>query len=249
MSDLKLHVTKVGCGKPLVLLHGWGFDGRVWDSLAQELILLGGYEIYQVDLPGFGRSDAMDFMHFKQLLLERLPPQVVLLGWSMGGLYAARLALEAPLRIQRLINVASSPCFLGTTDWPGISMEVLTGFHQRLSTDPARTLNDFINLQLHGTSLSLKIDFIDDLTNKVRAGLLSGLSILIDWDLRAELHALTMPVLYIFGRLDLITPRATMSVMQRKYPNITHKLFTRAAHVPFLSHKDEFMTLLLEWMV
>jgi len=174
MHNLSLHIKKVGRGQPLVLLHGWGFDGRVWDSVSQFLIQ--NYTVYQVDLPGFGRSDLMDFASFKQLLLDQIPQQVVLLGWSMGGLFATRLALEAPLRITRLINVASSPCFLRHKNWPGVSLDVLNTFHQRLSSDPSGTVDLFISMQLHGISTLARQSLIETLSDIAPDSLQSGLS-------------------------------------------------------------------------
>ena len=250
MRDVYLHVKKAGKGQPLVLLHGWGFDGSVWDSLSQ--LLSHDYELYQVDLPGFGLSDVMDFAMFKQCLLAQLPPQFMLIGWSMGGLFATRLAVEAPFRVTRLINVASSPCFLRAQNWPGVSLDVLTKFHQSLSSDPRGTLNDFIHMQLHGLSICERqnvIDRLGDLTqDSLQVGLSIGLSILSEWDLRADLYKLNLPVFYLFGRLDAITPYRTMAAMQRDYPHFTHQLIAGAAHVPFLSHIDEFMLTLQEWL-
>ena len=166
----------------------------------------------------------------------------------MGGLYATRLAIEAPSRIQRLINVASSPCFVMHTDWPGISPEVLSAFYRRLSSNPVGILNNFIQLQLNGSVISGATNFIDNLSPIVPDGLRSGLDILSQWDLRAELHSLSVPVFYLFGRRDMITPHATMLAMERDYPQFTHKSLDDAAHMPFLSHADEFIALLKEWI-
>ncbi len=248
MYDLQLNIKKTGHGKPLVLLHGWGFDLRVWDSLTDLLNRSGDYELYQVDLPGFGHSNMMDFATFKQLLLDQIPEQATVIGWSMGGLYATRLAIEAPARIQRLINVASSPCFVINPDWPGISAEVLSAFYRRLSANPAGILNNFVQMQLNGCEIPGAMNFIDNLSPVVPDGLRTGLDILSQWDLRADLHALRLPVFYLFGRRDMIVPHATMVAMERDYPQFTHKLFNDAAHMPFLSHTDEFVTLLQEWM-
>jgi len=53
MTDL--YVETRGQGPDLVLLHGWGLNLRVWDSLAG--VLENSFRIIAVDLPGHGRSE------------------------------------------------------------------------------------------------------------------------------------------------------------------------------------------------
>ena len=79
-------------------------------------------------------------------------------------------------------------------------------------------------------------------------GLLAGLDVLLNWDLRQYLPQLSMSVLYIFGRLDAITSRTTMTVMQKLYPRFIYKMFAQAAHVPFLSHPEEFVVALDDFL-
>ena len=105
-----LNITVHGRGKALVLLHGWGFDSQIWHSIQPELS--NRYQLYLVDLPGFGLSPSVDWENFKSILLKQLPAHFAIAGWSMGGLFATRLAIEAPCRVSHLLNIASSPCFI-----------------------------------------------------------------------------------------------------------------------------------------
>ncbi|HAT9609297.1 TPA: pimelyl-ACP methyl ester esterase, partial [Legionella pneumophila subsp. pneumophila] len=52
----------------------------------------------------------------------------------------------------------------------------------------------------------------------------------------------------LFGRLDPITPVKTMAIMEKNYPNFKYVLFNRAAHMPFLSHTDLFITIMDEFI-
>lgn len=67
--------------------------------------------MYLVDLPGFGNSGLVGWEDFKKCLLRYLPQEFALIGWSLGGLYATRLALETD-RCSHLLNIAASPCFI-----------------------------------------------------------------------------------------------------------------------------------------
>lgn len=76
------------------------------------------------------------------------------------------------------------------------------------------------------------------------ASLKEGLHLLSNWDLREPLRCFTKPTCFMFGRLDAIIPRTTMAAMQKIYPHFTYIMFSKAAHMPFLSHQDEFITAL-----
>lgn len=240
---MKPHVTAHGQGLPLVLFHGWGFNAQVWaTSLAA---LTPHYHVYLVDLPGFGSTPPMDWNSFKQTLLPQLPEQFALLGWSMGGLFATRLAIETPKRVTHLINVTSSPRFIKEADWPGVEPDLFHLFYQQLSHQGLQTLEQFIELQLKDQAFD-SILFKHHAPNWI--GLREGLEVLLQWDLRDALATIQLPVLYLFGRLDSITSRHTMAKMQSRYPQFKYTMFSRAAHVPFLSHPTEFMNALHEFL-
>lgn len=234
---MNLHIEVKGKGQPLVFFHGWGFDHRIWLEISEAIE--DRYQLYLVDLPGFGRSSAMNWEAFKQKLLAQLPEKFVLIGWSMGGLLAMRLGLEESNRLTHLISICSSPRFIKEEQWPGVEKAVFDGFFSNLSQDPQKTISQFVNLQLQNFSHRYENKYLPE-----PASLRFGLEILESWDLRQELIHFTKPTCFMFGRLDAITPRTTMAVMQKNYPNFDYLIFAKAAHIPFLSHKDEFITAL-----
>ena len=235
MQSRQVHIMHYGTSGPeLVLFHGWGFDQKIWHALLPKLLKY-GYQVYLVDLPGFGLSSLLDWEQFKEILLAKLPMHFVLLGWSMGGLFATRLALEEPTRVIHLLSVASSPKFVQDDNWPGVPAPVLKAFYMQLCKNPEKTLQTFVQLQMRDQT-SHNIVHTPSLT-----GLKFGLDVLLEWDLREKLHNLAMPASYIFGYKDTITPRLIMSTMQDQYPSFQYKIFENAAHIPFLSHTDQFL--------
>ncbi len=238
---MNINITSYGSGIPLVFFHGWGFDSQIWLSLIPYFS--DSYQILLIDLPGFGLSPMQDWLSFKKDLLASLPPQFLMAGWSMGGLFATRLAIEEQERVIKLINITSSPRFIAEGEWPGVSREVFWHFYQNLSQDINKTLQDFINLQIGKRTFQLPAGVLPS-----KEGLESGLNILDDWDLRNDLATLTIPVCYMFGRLDPITPVKTMHFMQINYPGFQYVLFNKAAHMPFLSHTEFFVDELLRFI-
>ncbi|MGQ3887458.1 alpha/beta fold hydrolase [Legionella sp. CNM-1927-20] len=234
-----LNINKTGQGsKALVLLHGWGFDQRIWNSLLPQLSK--NFTCYLVDLPGFGQSTLMSWEEFKLQLLDCLPRKFAILGWSLGGLFATKLAIEIPHRMTHLVNVTSSPFFVKDTEWPGIERQTLERFFINLSEDPKSTTMEFIALQLKNFPLANAKFDLGEFSSSQEA-LTNGLFILANWDLRSDLNKLRIQTCFMFGRLDAIVPRQLLIRMQELYPYFDYILFPKAAHMPFITHQKDFI--------
>ncbi len=99
-------------GETVTLLHGKNFDGGAWEPVARRLAGA-GYRVVIPDQVGFGRSGkpSVDYT-FRGLagntvaLLDHLGvSRTHVVGHSMGGMLAARFALEHPGRTDRLALV------------------------------------------------------------------------------------------------------------------------------------------------
>lgn len=231
---MKLNLIKIGQGAPVVFFHGWGFDHRIWLSISPDLV--NNYELILVDLPGFGASSLMEWSTFKKDLLQQLPEQFSVVGWSLGGLFAQRLAIEEPSRLSSLICIGSLPCFVAEESWPAVPKKVFDNFYKNLVNNAEITLNEFINLQLN----QIKVPIQQGATPS-KEGLEQGLRILQKWDFRSRLSTLKFPIHFIFGRLDPIAPVRMMRVMELLYPHFSYLMFKRSAHMPFLSQAELFI--------
>lgn len=221
-----------GKGVPLVMFHGWGFDSQVWAPLAPALQQHA--HLYLVDLPGFGQSALMDWECFKSQLLHQLPEQFAVVGWSMGGSYAIRLASECPDRVTQLVGICASPKLISENDWPGIDAKMFDVFMSQFVSHPAETLQSFVMAQTG------KILQVDAARLPSLAALEAGLKLIKSWDLRQAL--LTVPqACFMFGRLDAIVPARTLKAMQSQFPQFKYVLFERDAHMPFMSNQQRFL--------
>ena len=231
-----IHISMKGQGSPIVFFHGWGFDHSIWYELVEDLQT--SYTVYLVDLPGHGLSDMCSWSDFAGQLLDMLPERFAIVGWSLGGLYATRLAVEHSQRITHLINVGSSPKFIASPNWPGISEKIFKSFFQNLSLNPKQTVQQFIDLQLQDIQAC---QYVETLITPPIFALKNGLEVLSSWDLIKALSRLNMPVLYIFGRLDAIVPRTTKQALKKLYPKFEYDVYLQSAHIPFLSQKKQFI--------
>jgi len=244
------------CGEgnvDLVLLHGWGLNAEVWQSIVPRLSP--HFRLHLVDLPGYGRSQALGALSLAEMaqrLLPHLPPRALLLGWSLGGLVATELALRAPQQVAGLISVASSPCFTAGETWPGIKPETLATFRAQLNSDFQRTVERFLALQTLGTDSArqdarrLKEVVLAQRMPPV-AVLDGGLAILREVDLRDRLPHLAMPFLRLYGALDGLVPRRVAALLDAALPASPSVVMEKAAHAPFVSHPDAFCQHILDF--
>jgi pimeloyl-[acyl-carrier protein] methyl ester esterase len=245
---MSLHVTSRGQGPRLVLLHGWALSSHVWDDvvprLASELTL------ECVDLPGHGKSAWQPAIRDLDSLAEAVAPSLGtrchLLGWSLGGLVALRLAVKHPASIEKLVLVASTPRFVASPGWPSaMQPAVLEDFAARLRADYRATVREFLALQVRGDERAHEALRI--LRRRVLAAgepateaLRTGLKILRDCDLRGDLTRINIPALVIAGERDALVPAAASAALAAALPQGRAHLIERAAHAPFLSHLEEF---------
>ena len=112
--EARVHVREVGEGPPLLLINGLGAHTAMWEPLERTL---SGFRILEFDLPGAGRSD-VPWRPVSVRRLARLAAAVMdhfgvqqadVLGYSMGGIVAQQLAVDAPDRVRRLVLVATTP--------------------------------------------------------------------------------------------------------------------------------------------
>jgi len=230
----------------LVLLHGWGLNAEVWRYTAERLAP--HFRLHLVDLPGYGRSEGFGPMSLEEMadtVLAAAPQKAVWLGWSLGGLVASQIALSAPERVEKLITVASSPCFAAHDEWPGIKSEVLHGFQHQLSEDFQRTVERFLALQTLGSDSArqdarmLKSVVLSQPMPSVEV-LNGGLEILRQVDLRQALCQLSVSMLRIYGALDGLVPRKIVPLLDALWPETASHIIEKSAHAPFISHPEAF---------
>lgn len=242
-----LHRSIHGAGPDWVLLHGWGLHGGVWAPLAE---VLAGRRVHCLDLPGHGRSRGPvpdTLAGAAARVAEATPSGSTVMGWSLGGLLALRLALDWPDRVARLVLVAATPRFVSGPDWPhGVAPEVLTEFRSQLASDYRQTLGRFLALQARGSE-SAREDtrwlrgLLADHGEPQPDGLARGLAWLAGEDLRAELGRVTAPVHLIGGERDTLVPPAALEATAAALPDARTSLVPGAGHAPFISHRSAFL--------
>jgi pimeloyl-[acyl-carrier protein] methyl ester esterase len=242
---MQLYTQTSGTGPDLVLVHGWGLHGGIWDRFVP--LLATNFRVTCVDLPGHGRSgwqgegtlDAMTAAVFSVV-----PAPAVWVGWSLGGLVATRAALLAPGNVTALVTIASSPCFVRKHDWESAMLPVLLDtFAAELAQDYVRTLNRFLALQVRGSSsygevLKMLRALLLEQGEPDAAGLRAGLEVLRTTDLRDSLGNIDCPTLLLLGERDMLVPVTAGRAARELIPDAQLEVIAGAGHAPFIAQPE-----------
>jgi pimeloyl-ACP methyl ester carboxylesterase len=143
---MRIRVSEIGTGAPVLVVPGGSGDAWQFAPLMAELK---GLRLIAINRPGGGMSDAVDH---RQVDLRRFAVRALLavmdafgLGRaplicnSMGGLWGFWLALYAPERVSKLVQLGcpalvldtSAPFFMRLLTVPGIGRLVASGLQPR----------------------------------------------------------------------------------------------------------------------
>lgn len=246
-----LAYREAGCGRPIILLHGWSMSSVVFAEALKRLGTVG--RILAPDLRGHGHSDAgrgYDFADLAEDLCEWIEGLglngAAVLGWSMGGQVAMALYPRVRNCVERLILIGTTPRFSAGEGWncglPDVQVKAMA---RNLKRNYLRTMSDFFALQFGDGEVS-KERYRQILEFAVRSGklpepevALASLETLRSADQRPLLGAIDCPVLVIHGGRDAITLPGAGRYLADRLPEGRLVAFPEAGHAPFLSRPDQ----------
>jgi len=247
IGDRDLAYEVYGSGKPLVLVHAFPFDGRMWRATAQALA--GKCRVIVPDMRGFGDSDLgpgdpsiADMADDVAVLLDHLGmAQATVGGLSMGGYIALAFAARHRPRLGGLI--------LADTRAAADSEQARAGRADALALVEKQGVPALLERQL---AVLLSPPASEDLRQEVRelgrqtaAGVCAAIRALRDRpDRQAELPLIACPTLVIVGTADKLSPPPELAGLARAIPNARLTEIAGAGHLSNLERPAEFVAAL-----
>lgn len=115
MKDILYSKIEGEGGIPLIVLHGYFGMSDNWNSFGKHIATL-GYEAHLVDLRNHGRSFHSDDWSYDFMIQDIVRYMdhynmcdAIVLGHSMGGKVAMKLATQYPSKVEKLIIADISP--------------------------------------------------------------------------------------------------------------------------------------------
>lgn len=260
-KNVKLHVTDLGVGKPVVLIHGWPLSDAMYEYQYQFLVDK-GYRVIGITLRGFGKSDkpygAYNYDVYAQdikTVLDQLDVKDALLGgFSMGGAISIHyVAKYNSARVTKLaLFGAAAPVWTKRNDYNfGFTREDVNGLIALSKVNRPQLLENFGKI-FGATETALPAGI---------AGWLGGINIeaspyattqsliaLRDTDLRTELSKITIPTAIFHGTKDVICEFALAEQMQKGIKDAYIVKFENSGHGLFLEELEKFNTELLTFL-
>ncbi len=178
----------------IVFIHGLGGSPGDWTEVANDLGR--DHRVVLVALPGHAHAPMPDSLPLERAVgnvlatVRTLPPPVVLVGHSVGGLVASRVALRAPDRVAGVVLVETAL----RPQMPPVERRALL---DALRKSPAAVLRDaygsFGRDSLQGVELAREAGAVEPGMFRM------WLAEVLDADLSSEVAALSVPVLVVLG--------------------------------------------------
>jgi esterase len=236
-------------GPPVVILHGLLGAARNWTSIAKELGA--SHRVFALDLRNHGRSPWAATMSFDEMaddvaaFIERHSlGAVTLIGHSLGGKVAMRLALTRPELIERMVVVDVAPVAYAHTFGPfteAMRQVDLAGVQRRGDADlqlcdavPDAVLRNFLlqNLVKTDAGFGWRVNL---------EALAANMDELLGFPSPAADMAYGGPTLFIAGSRSQYVQPEHRPLIERLFPDAEQVVIAGAGHWPHVERPAEFL--------
>lgn len=231
--------VEVGEGPVLLLLHGLfgdlsNFHGLINEFSKTHKVLLPFIPLFEKPLPQSNLIYFKDFVH--QFIEFKSIKKLTLIGNSLGGHIAILYTAEYPEVVTSLILTGSSGLFENSFG----------------DTFPQRGNYEFVKnktaLTFYDPEVATKeiVDHVFEIVNnrpKV-ARLFKVVRSALNNNVKDLLKKITMPVLLIWGKNDIITPEFVGEEFYELLPNAELYFINECGHAPMMEHSDIFNQIL-----
>jgi 4,5:9,10-diseco-3-hydroxy-5,9,17-trioxoandrosta-1(10),2-diene-4-oate hydrolase len=259
VGQRRIHLHEFGAGEALLMLHGGGPGASGLSNYVRNVDALARtFRVLVPDLPGYGKSskgvdeaDPFGDQAATMLgLLDALDIQRAhLVGNSLGGACALRLALEAPERVGRIVLMGPGGIGISQSK-PTDGLKRLLGYYagEGPTFDKLRAFicGDLVYDSSRVTDEVLQERFASSIDPEVVANpplrapkdleAFKRLDFLLD----PRLPTLENPTLVMWGVEDRVNPPAGAAMLQQRMPACDSVLFSRTGHWVQWERADEF---------
>lgn len=255
----QIFLSEVGQGHPLIMLHGGGAGSSGMSNYSRNVEALAKqFRVLVVDMPGYGqstkgldRSDPFGDLARSMLgLLDVLQIKSAhLVGNSLGGACALRMALEAPARVSALVLMG--PGGINTTrrlpakglnqlldyyNGEGPTLEKITRFIRESLVYDGSLVSDAMIAERYRASIDPEVVAAPPLRRP--PGLKAALR--MDFTRDARLAQCQVPTLVLWGAEDKVNRPSGGETLRKRMPNCDLYLFSKTGHWVQWERADEF---------
>jgi pimeloyl-ACP methyl ester carboxylesterase len=266
VAGLKIHVSEVGTGEPMVLLHGGGPGASGMSNFRTNLPNLAArYRLLIIDQPGFGSSsksmpDGESYWPFAARVVKEVMEgagvaKAHFLGNSLGGGTALRFALDYPDMADRLVLMGpggGSVNILTPGDIASGVDRAVRRFYESPSVDRMREFVDFMVYDSSFVPDRVLEERLQAATDPEAMGFMLKVFRSLGADPEAQLwkhvDRIQHRTLLVWGREDRVLPFDSSLLMFHRMPNVRMVAFSRCGHWVQSERQQEFDRLVIDFL-
>lgn len=267
VGSRQIFVSEIGKGYPLLMLHGGGAGASGVSNYSRNIQQLSEhFRVVVADMPGYGKSskgvdqsDPFGDLAATMLgLLDALDiPSAHVVGNSLGGACALRMALEAPQRVSALVlmgpggvnTTRSLPtqglkALLNYYNGEGPTREKLTQFIREYLVYDGSQVPDYLIEARYQASIDPEVIASPPLRAPKGIPNFSKL----DFTRDDRLKKCVVPTLVLWGLDDKVNRPSGGEALQKRLPNCDLYLFSKTGHWVQWERAEEFNAVTLGFL-
>lgn len=248
-NGIVVHVADVGRQDAPAIVFGnsLGSDFRIWQEVADRLA--GRYRILLHDKRGHGLSDAPpgpytidDHTDDLLALLDHVGiAEAAVVGLSVGGMIAQRLAVRAPERVKALV-LCCTAARIGTADGWATRIEAVR--QGGIASVADAVLGNWFTPGFRRDRAADHAGWRNMLVRTTVEGYAGTCAAIRDADLRADAGRIAAPTLCVAGDHDGSTPPGLVRGTADLVAGARFSLIEGAAHIPCVEKPDVLASLI-----
>lgn len=246
VNNIGMHYVESGRGSPFLLLHGVGGSHEMWLPIVSDLAR--SHRVIAADHRGHGASDkprgsytiSLFCQDWLALMGALKVDRAHLVGLSMGGAIAMRLAVEHPERVRSLVLVDT---------WAYSHPDFLALMRKRLerlaSGDLAAYAEEAIPQVYSPAFIAANPEALAQYRARVAQlnpdSVRAAVEACMSHDMRGRQAEIKAPTLVVVGSEDRLTPLHHSEYLARTIPGARLVIIKRSGHIPHLEQPREFL--------
>ncbi len=256
LNGARIHYEVAGQGQPVVFIHGFSLDSRMWD--AQWNALAKRFKVIRYDIRGFGQSARVQAPHapaddLKALLDHLKIDKAHLVGLSMGANIALNFAARHPERVLRV--VAADPNLDGFMDY---TPELFAAFGQVFGLSAQHgwgkeAQEAWLNtplLKLYTADTSM-VAILQRMISEYNGDQFLNPGLAPDYGKPSTVELLSVikaPVLVLVGEKDEESIQRIANLVAQKVPQAQKQMLKGAGHLSNMDHPKAFNKAIMRFL-
>ncbi|NQY11040.1 MAG: alpha/beta fold hydrolase [Flavobacteriales bacterium] len=249
IKGVHIHYQNIGKGEPLILLHGLGMDGSLWDKHVAEYKK--HFRCIVIEQRGVGRSSQPPGPYTTAMMADDVVAvmehakvdKARIAGISMGGAIAQELALNHPEKVRSMVLISTWPKF------NNFATTVYENLKKLRITSEADTFKELMQLWIYsplyykeGKARLAKWQKValNDNNPQSQNGFEGQIDACINHDTMDRLRRIKVPTLITCGEQDIITPTKFSKFLRHNIINSQFVSFPEGGHAHHWENLEKF---------